>query len=162
MVFGWLWRRRAGRAHARVVDDSPESSSATASVLLLLWGHTVMAKRFCRRENSALRPLRCGVGGAAGVCGVRAGDPGEPGAPLIPSLLFSWRPFFSFLLVLWLRNDRREQSAQQQQKAMVVFCPYCGNVLLVEHAATMRYYCPTCPYGLRRSYRTCFFFCCWR
>lgn len=31
---------------------------------------------------------------------------------------------------------------------MVVFCPHCGNVLFVEHAATMRYYCPTCPYGL--------------
>lgn len=37
---------------------------------------------------------------------------------------------------------------QSPSAQMVVFCPHCGNVLFVEHAATMRYYCPTCPYGL--------------
>ena len=29
---------------------------------------------------------------------------------------------------------------------MVFFCPNCGNVLLVENAGVMRYFCATCPY----------------
>jgi len=28
----------------------------------------------------------------------------------------------------------------------VYFCPYCCNILLIEHAVEMRFYCKTCPY----------------
>ena len=30
--------------------------------------------------------------------------------------------------------------------AMILFCPWCCNMLMVENAGTMRFFCQTCPY----------------
>ena len=38
---------------------------------------------------------------------------------------------------------------------MVLFCPFCGNTLLIEFLTNLQWYCMTCPYvsPLQQAYR---------
>ena len=38
---------------------------------------------------------------------------------------------------------------------MVLFCPFCGNTLLIEFLSSLQWYCQTCPYvcSVTQAYR---------
>lgn len=34
----------------------------------------------------------------------------------------------------------------RQRRGMILFCPWCCNMLMVENMGAMRFFCQTCPY----------------